>query len=150
MKAPRRAVIPAPGFPLPPTPGTGTGCHPTPGTGTGLPPHPDSDPAPAVSGRPMACQQARADVRPASARVPAAPPRTGGGCLAADPAGCSPVPAVLVLRVYEERAWLTPTTFLGFFSRTLRRLVQAFSEGPFPQVDDRTRRPAGSLPLPAR
>jgi hypothetical protein len=38
--------------------------------------------------------------------------------------------------VYEERGRLTPTTFLGFFLRTLRRLVQASSEGPFPQVDE--------------
>ena len=120
--------------------GQGPVCHPTPIAIRPLP----------FSGRPMACQQARADVRPSSARVPAAPPRTGGGCLAAEPAGCSPAPLSSFLRVYEEQARLTPTTFSRIFLEILRRLVPASGEGPFPQVDDWTRRPAGSLPLSAR
>src|SRR5262249_57203851 len=73
MKAPLRAVIPAVGF------GFAMLARFGQGTGTGVPPHPDSDPAPAVSGRPVASQQTRADVRPASARGPAAPPGTAAG-----------------------------------------------------------------------
>ena len=106
------------------------------GTGTGLPPHPDSVPAPAVS-RPAPWPVSRPELTSVHHQPGCLlfPPGTGGRCLATAP-WRRPGPAVLVLCVYEERARLAPTTFVGFFWRILRRLVPAAGEGPFPQVDE--------------
>ena len=106
------------------------------GTGTGLPPHPDSVPAPAVS-RPAPWPVSKPGLM-LDGRQPGSlllRPGPAAGARLPSP-GVGPAPAVLVLCVYEERARLAPTTFVGFFWRILRRLVPAAGEGPFPQVDE--------------
>jgi len=101
------------------------------GTGTGLPPHPDSVPAPAVS-RPAPWPVSRPELTSVHHQPGCLlfPPGTGGRCLATAP-WRRPGPAVLVLCVYEERARLTPTTFLGFSGEFCGGLSRPQAKGRF-------------------